>query len=60
MKRLWVKKRRKRQKRCYRKGRQKDRRHGYEEKVLKVGEDCELWEDEHSDRHCGHDFNKGQ
>lgn len=60
MKRLWVKKRRKRQKRCYRKGRQKDRSHGYEEKALKEGDADELWEDEHSDRHCRHDINKGQ
>ena len=60
MKRLWVKKRRKRQKRCYRKGRRKDRSHGYEEKTLKAGEGNELWEDEHPDRHCRHDINNGQ
>jgi hypothetical protein len=51
MKRLWVKKRRKRQKRCYRKGRRKDRSHGYEEKAVKAGEEYELWEDEHPNRH---------
>ena len=47
MKRLWVNKRRKRQKRCYRSGRRKDRSHGYEDKAPKVGDADELWEDEH-------------
>jgi hypothetical protein len=49
MKRLWVQKRRKRQKRCYRKGRRKDRRHEYDDAYLKEGEMNELWKDEHTD-----------
>lgn len=52
MKRLWVKKRRKRQKRCYRKGRKKDRRQEYNDRDLKEGETDELWKDEHSN--CDH------
>jgi ribosomal protein L3 len=59
MKRLWVKKRRKRQKRCYRKGRRKDRSHGYEEKAVKAGEEYELWEDEHPNRHHRYDSHEG-
>jgi len=49
MKRLWVQKRRKRQKQCYRKGRRKDRRHEYDYGYLKEGETSELWKDEHTD-----------
>ena len=58
MKRLWIQKRTKRQKRCYRKGRRKDRRQGNEEKLLKVGEVDELWENEHGDRHHRHNLNE--
>lgn len=47
MKRLWVQKKRKRQKRCYRNGRRKDRGRDYDEKYLKEGEIDELWQDEY-------------
>lgn len=59
MKRIWVKKKRKRQKRCYRNGRRKDRSHGYEEKDLKAGEEHELWEDEHFYPDSSNHFHKG-
>jgi hypothetical protein len=51
MKRLWAVKRKSRQKCCYRKGRRKDRSHGYEDKKVKVGDVDEFWEDEHQNRH---------
>ncbi|HOF02418.1 MAG TPA: hypothetical protein PLT58_00395 [Atribacterota bacterium] len=38
--------RRKRQKRCYREGRQKNRKHGNEVVIDKAVETDELWEDE--------------
>lgn len=47
MKRLWVQKKRKRQKRCYRNGRRKDRERDYDEIYLKEGETDELWQDEY-------------
>ena len=60
MKRLCVKKKRKRQKRCYRNGRRKDRRHDYDEMVLKEGETDELWKDEHIHRDHRCHANQGQ
>ena len=58
MKKLWVQKRKKRQKRCYRKGRKKDRRQGHERESVKAGETDELWENEHDDPHHRHNFGK--
>jgi hypothetical protein len=58
MKRLWINNRRKPQKRCYRKGRRKNRNSGYDEKLLKAGDGDELWEDEHKNRHSRHGIGK--
>jgi hypothetical protein len=58
MKRLWIKNRRKHQKRCYRKGRRRNRNSGYDEKLLKAGDGDELWEDEHHNRHNRHGIGK--
>lgn len=55
MKRLWVQKRRKRQKRFYRNGGRKDRRQDYDEKAVGDGERDELWEDEYFCRDHRHD-----
>jgi hypothetical protein len=51
IKRLLIKNRRKPQKRCYRKGRRKNRNSGYIDKQVKAGECIEFWEDEHKNIH---------
>ena len=54
MKKLWIQKKRKRQKRCYRKDRRKDCHHEAEAYEMdgKAGDVDELWQDEHLYRHC--------
>lgn len=47
MEKIWIQKKRKRQKRCYRKGRRKDRHHEVYEIDRKAGDVDESWQDEH-------------